>query len=225
MHPARHARLPAVRLAGRAYRRRRRLIRAFLLVVAGGLALSLVARAYLPVAEDDRGQASSPATPAAIGGPFTLRTADGSTVTDRDYRGRWLLIYFGYTYCPDVCPTTLADIAQALAALGPLAARLQPLFITVDPARDTPEVIGSYARSFDPRVVGLTGTPAEIERVARAFKVYYSVQRTGDGPGDYLLDHSAFLYVMRPDGRFAGMLDGRDGPGLAAALRRFLADS
>ena len=160
-----------------------------------------------------------------IGGPFTLRGPNGTTVTDHDFRGRWLLVYFGYTFCPDVCPTTLADIASALAELGPLAARIQPIFISVDPGRDTPEVASAYARSFDPRIVGLSGAPEEIARVAGAYKVFYSVHRTGGGPGDYLLDHTTFLYVMRPDGSFAGMLDGRDGPRLADALRRFLGES
>jgi protein SCO1/2 len=193
-------------------------------VIVGG---ALVAQIYLPstrsaaTSETLAGGTSRP----AIGGPFTLQGENGATVTDRDFRGRWMLVYFGYTFCPDVCPTTLADMATALAELGPLAARIQPIFISVDPARDTPAVAAAYARSFDSRILGLSGSAAEIARVAGAYKVYYSVHRTGDGPGDYLLDHTAFLYVMRPDGSFAGVLDGRDGPRLAAALHRFLDNS
>ncbi|MFO1057640.1 MAG: SCO family protein [Dongiaceae bacterium] len=198
---------------------------ALLLVAAAILGAALVAHAYFFRDQRTTAAVDPAAGPPAIGGPFTLQGANGATVTDRDYRGRWLLVYFGYTFCPDVCPTTLADMATALAEIGPLAARIQPIFISVDPGRDSPEAAAAYARAFDPRIVGLSGTPQEIAQAAAAYKVYYSVHRTGDGPGDYLLDHSAYLYVMRPDGSFAGILDGRDGPRLAAALRRFLTES
>ena len=96
-------------------------------------------------------------TPVTIGGSFTLTAPDGTTVTDETYRGKWLLVFFGYTSCPDTCPTTLSSIAAAIEELGPDAAKLQPLFITVDPERDTPEVMGSFTAAFDPRIVGLTG--------------------------------------------------------------------
>ena len=102
-----------------------------------------------------------------IGGPFTLSTPDGTTVTDQTYRGKWLLVYFGYTFCPNSCPTTLLEVATALEKLGLDAAQVQPLFITVDPQRDTPKVMQQYTQSFDPRIVGLTGTPQQIAAAAQ----------------------------------------------------------
>lgn len=144
------------------------------------------------------GQAGGP----VVGGPFTLVSGDGHTVTDRDFRGKYLLVYFGYTYCPDVCPTTLNAVAGALDKLGSTADRLQPLFITIDPRRDTPEVIKQYTAAFSPRLLGLTGTPAEIATVAKEYHVYYAEDRTGPGPNDYSMDHSSILYLMGPDGRF-----------------------
>ncbi len=144
------------------------------------------------------GEAGGP----TIGGPFTLVSGDGHTVTDRDFRGKYLLVYFGYTYCPDVCPTTLNAVAGALDKLGKTADRLQPLFITIDPRRDTPAVIKQYAAAFSPRLLGLTGTPAQIAAVAKEYHVYYAEHRTGPGPNDYSMDHSSILYLMGPDGRF-----------------------
>jgi protein SCO1 len=136
---------------------------------------------------------------AAIGGPFTLTDQTGKTVTDQTYKGKWLLVFFGFTFCPDVCPTTLNQVAQVMDRLGPLASQVQPLFITVDPARDTPPVLAQYTAAFDPRIVGLTGTPEEIAAAAKAYRVYYAKVDQG---GDYTMDHSAILYVMRPDGRY-----------------------
>jgi protein SCO1/2 len=136
-----------------------------------------------------------------IGGPFTLTAGDGHTVTDRDFRGRWLLVYFGYTFCPDVCPTTLNAVAGALDKLGPKADRLQALFITVDPQRDTPAVVGDYATAFSPRIMGLTGSPEQIATVAREYRVYYAPQPATGGAA-YTVDHSSILYLMDPEGRF-----------------------
>ncbi len=139
----------------------------------------------------------------AIGGPYTLQASDGTAITEKTYRGKWQLVYFGYTLCPDACPTALNEIAGALQQLGPLADKVQPLFITVDPARDTPKVLGEYVKAFDPRIVGLTGTPDEIAAAARAYRVYYAKVADKDAPEGYLMDHSSVIYVMRPgDGRF-----------------------
>lgn len=112
------------------------------------------------------------------------------------------LVYFGYSSCPDVCPTTLNAVAAAMGKLGPRAARVQPLFITVDPKRDTPDVVKRYAAAFSPRIVGLTGTPKEIASVAAEYRVYYATHRTGNEQGDYTVDHSSVLYLMGPDDRF-----------------------
>jgi protein SCO1/2 len=141
-------------------------------------------------------------TASLIGGPFSLEDGNGRQVTDRDFRGKYMLIYFGYTFCPDVCPTTLTDTADALDRLGPKADRLQPLFITIDPKRDIPAVVKQYAAAFSPRLIGLTGSPEQIAQVANAYRVYYAEHRTGPGPGDYTMDHSSILYLMGPDGRF-----------------------
>jgi len=120
-----------------------------------------------------------------IGGPFSLTASDGTTVTDQTYRGKWLLVYFGYTFCPNSCPTTLMEIAAALERLGPNAAKVQPIFITVDPRRDTPDVLAKYTQSFDPRIVGLTGTPAQIAAVAHEYGAYYVAHKTDEGANDY----------------------------------------
>jgi protein SCO1 len=142
-----------------------------------------------------------------IGGPFALSTPDGTTVTDRTYRGKWLLVYFGYTFCPSSCPTTLLTVATALKKLGPDAAQVQPLFITVDPQRDTPKVMRQYIESFDPRIVGLSGTPQQIAAAAQEYGAYYVRHSTGPGPDDYVVDHSTYLYVMDPRGKFVRAFD------------------
>jgi protein SCO1/2 len=161
---------------------------------------------------------------ASIGGPFSLVDGTNKRVTDRSFHGKWEVIYFGYTYCPDACPTTLDTIAETLQRLGPLADEVQPLFITIDPKRDTPDAIAAYVKNFDPRIVGLTGSPEEIGAVAREFRIYFAVHKTGDGPDDYLMDHSSVIIVMDPDGRFAGVI-AADLPAdrMTAKLRQFLA--
>ncbi len=139
--------------------------------------------------------------PAAIGGPFSLTDHTGRAVTDQDFRGKPMLIYFGYAYCPDVCPTSLATMAAALDKLGPKADKLTPLFITVDPERDTVETIDDYVAAFHPRLVGLTGTPEQVAEVAKAYKVYYKKAPNPGGEG-YTMDHSSVIYLMDAEGRF-----------------------
>jgi protein SCO1/2 len=163
----------------------------------------------------------------AIGGPFSLTAPDGKTVTDQTYRDRWQLIYFGYTLCPDACPTTLNDIAGALEKLGPLADEVQPIFITVDPARDTQKVMGDYVKAFDPRIVGLTGSPDAVAGAARAYRVYFAKVPDKDAPDGYLMDHSSVIYVMRPgDGRFVATFT-TDTPAdqMAERLKKLIANS
>lgn len=161
---------------------------------------------------------------ASIGGPFTLTNTQGKSVTNADFQGRYMLVYFGYTFCPDVCPTTLNDVAQALDKLGPKADRIQPLFITVDPTRDTPAVMSQYTAAFTPRLEGLTGTPAQIATVAKEYRVYYAQHRTGPNPDDYLMDHSSILYVMGPDGGFRGVIRADEGAdAIARDLSKFMA--
>jgi protein SCO1/2 len=158
-----------------------------------------------------------------VGGPFSLIDGDGKPVTDQSWHGKYMLVYFGYTFCPDVCPTTLSSVADAVDKLGTKADRLQPLFITVDPKRDTPAVVKQYAAAFGPRIVGLTGTPEQIAAAAKAYRVYYAEHRTGPGPDDYSMDHSSVLYLMGPDGRFiAPVRADQTGPEIAAALGKLM---
>jgi protein SCO1 len=158
-----------------------------------------------------------------IGGPFTLSTAEGATVTDQTYRGKWLLVYFGYTSCPDSCPTMLLDIATALKELGPDAAKVQPLFISVDPQHDTPQVMQQYTQSFDPQILGLVGTPQQIAAAAQEYGVYYVRHRTGPSINDYVIDHSTYLYVMDPEGKFVRAFHSdASGKRIAGVLRGLL---
>jgi len=134
-----------------------------------------------------------------IGGPFSLVDGSGKRVTDADFRGKLMLVFFGYTHCPDVCPTGLQQAADVLARLGPDAGEIVPVFISVDPARDTPPVIKGYVENFDTRIVGLTGDPADVAKAAKAYRVYF--RKAGSGE-DYSVDHSAFVYLMDRNGKF-----------------------
>ncbi|PWC43478.1 SCO family protein [Azospirillum sp. TSO22-1] len=153
---------------------------------------------------------------AAVGGPFRLTDHTGKAVTDADYRGKYLLIYFGYTFCPDVCPTELSTMAAALDKLGPTADTVQPLFITIDPERDTVAHMADYVPLFHPRLVGLTGTPDEVRTVAREYRVY-AAKAPGSSGEAYLMDHSSFVYLMGPDGKFVAVFPGGTGPEKMAA--------
>lgn len=152
-----------------------------------------------------RGLAASPTAPLPeIRAQFTLQALDGHEVTQSNYAGRWLLVYFGYTFCPDVCPTVLLNVGHALQSLGPPGARLQPIFITVDPARDTASRLQRYLAAFSPRIVGLRGDAQQLAAAARQFHVYYQARSLGNG--DYAVDHSSYLYVIAPDGRLVKVL-------------------
>ena len=142
---------------------------------------------------------------ADVGGPFRLTGQDGKSVTDQDFRGRYMLIYFGYSFCPDVCPTTLAVMAQALEKLGGDARRVTPVFITIDPERDTPKVLADYMKAFGPSFVGLTGSVDEIKAVEKKYRVY-AVKKPLEG-GNYGMDHSSVIYLMGPDGKLVSFYD------------------
>ena len=159
---------------------------------------------------------------AAIGGPFALAATNGKTVTDQTFRGKWQMLYFGYTYCPDACPTALSNIGSALQKLGLEADQIQPLFVSVDPKRDTREVMSAYLESFDPRIIGLTGTPAQIEAIAKAYRVFFKIHE-GEG-ANYLVDHSAYFYLMDPAGKFVDVIEGATpGDQMADKLRVLIA--
>jgi protein SCO1/2 len=188
----------------------------------GPLILTSVVFAFALVMSEPPARAA--ASGVTIGGPFTLVTPDGTTVTDQTYRGKWLLVYFGYTSCPNSCPTTLLEVATALTKLGPDVSQIQPLFITVDPERDTPKVMQQYTGSFDPRIVGLTGTPQQIAAAAHEYGAYFVGHRTGPGADDYVMDHSTYLYVMDPRGKFVRAFNtDASGDRIADMLRELIA--
>ena len=183
---------------------------------------SIVLSAALIMYQLSATRAATP--PVTVGGSFALTASDGTAVTDQTYRGKWLLVYFGYTSCPDTCPMTLNEIATALEKLGTDAAKMQSLFITVDPQRDTRKVLEQYTQSFDPRIVGLTGSPQQVDAVTQEYGAYAVRHKTGAGSEDYVMDHSTYLYVMDPEGKFVRAFDA-DTPGdrIADALRELLA--
>ncbi len=154
----------------------------------------------------------------SLGGPFSLLDQQGKRVSEADFRGRWVLMYFGYAYCPDVCPTELQTIAAALDLLGERGKAVVPVFVTIDPERDTPAALADYLKLFSDRFVGLTGTAAEIAEIARHFRVYYA-KVTRKGADSYLMDHSSFVYLLGPNGTVRALF-GPDttADALAAAL-------
>ena len=138
---------------------------------------------------------------ALIGGPFELVDQNGSTVTDQTFKGKLMLIYFGFTFCPDACPTALGVMSAALDKLDVAADRVVPIFITVDPDRDTQPVMKDYVSNFHPRMMGLTGTPEQIAKVAKAYRVFYQ-KASGTAPDDYVMDHTLLIYLMDGEGKY-----------------------
>jgi protein SCO1/2 len=157
---------------------------------------------------------------ALVGGPFELTAHTGTRVRSEDFRGKYMLIFFGYTFCPDICPAELQVISNALDQLGETAREIQPIFITIDPERDTPSVLASYMRNFHSLFLGLTGTPEEIEKATKAYRVYYA--KAGDAQaGDYLMDHSSIIYLMNKEGTFLKHFSyGTDAKALAQGIRQ-----
>lgn len=139
---------------------------------------------------------------ALIGGPFSLTDQNGKKVSDADFRGRHMLVFFGFTNCPDICPAGLQLIAAALDKLGDKAANVTPIFVSVDPERDTPEKLAAYVKNFDDRIVGLTGTPEEIAAVAKAYRVFYEKTANEKSPSEYGMNHTSIIYLMGPDGAY-----------------------
>ena len=192
--------------------------RAFILVVTLLVTLlaATLAAGYLVWTRGDQG------TAALIGGPFELVDQDGQRATQESLKGKWSLIYFGYTYCPDVCPTSLSVMTQALDQIGPLAERITPVFITVDPERDTVAQLAAYHEHFHPSFVMLTGTPEQVRDAARTFRVYYR-KAESESSTEYLMDHSSITYLMGPDGAYVTHFGHDATPeGMAATLREKL---
>jgi protein SCO1 len=158
---------------------------------------------------------------AAIGGPFTLVDDTGATVTERTLAGKAYAMYFGYTFCPDICPTTLFDLSRWIGKLGPDADKLNYVFVTVDPERDTPKLMHAYLSSFDKHIRGFTGTPEEIAKIAREYRVYYKKVPSSDG--NYVMDHSAIIYLMAPDNKFVTVIPYQEDDASALAKLKNLA--
>jgi len=158
---------------------------------------------------------------ALIRSDFELVNHHGDTVTDKSFSGQWQLVFFGFTYCPDVCPTTLAAMGAVLDQLGEDAAKVAPLFITVDPERDTPEVLTDYIAAFHPRIVGLTGTKEQVQAAVRSFRVFAARIAQTDAPDGYLMNHSGFIYLMRPNGEYETHFTEKGDPAekIVAAIR------
>ncbi|WP_137127567.1 SCO family protein [Roseomonas sp. HF4] len=156
----------------------------------------------------------------AIGGPFSLTDHRGRAVTERDFRGRPTAVFFGFTYCPDVCPTTLTEMTGFIEAMGAEADRVHWLFVSVDSERDTPQAMAGYLEAFDRRITGLSGTEAEIARVAQSFRVYY--RRVPVDGGGYTMDHSASIFLLDASGRFAGTIDHKESERVALEKLRLL---
>src|SRR5690349_5434548 len=157
---------------------------------------------------------------AAIGGPFRLTDQNGKTITDQDLKGRPFLVFFGFTHCPEICPTALFDISEILNKLGPDADKINALFITVDPERDTPQVLKEYLSSFNPRLIGVGGDPEALAAVAKEYRVYYKKVPLKDG--DYTMDHTAIVYLMDKTGAFVAPFSLKRRPEEAATdLRRY----
>ena len=164
---------------------------------------------------------------AAIGGPFTLIDTKGNTVTEAVLQGRYSLIYFGYTYCPDICPLALQNMTQALEMAGPVAEDVLPVLITIDPERDTPEVLASYMTHFSPRFLALTGTPEQVQAAERSYRVYaaksQATDKSSDDGGNYLMDHTGYIYLMDRTGQYVANFQKDATPAdIAARLRREL---
>jgi cytochrome oxidase Cu insertion factor (SCO1/SenC/PrrC family) len=158
-----------------------------------------------------------------IGGPFSLIDHAGRRRTDRDFLGKLLVVYFGYMSCPDICPTELLTVGQAVDKLGPAGERVQPLFITLDPERDTAANLADYVTAFHPRLIGLTGSSEDIRNVAEIYRVYYAKVAIGNGT-DYTVDHTGFVYLMNPEGRYLGFLPpGTPADRMAGVMRQHLA--
>lgn len=199
------------------------------MIFAAGAAFSLIAAACSPQPADNQqtaDNAQGPLAGARIGGPFTLTNQDGQRVTEKDYAGKYRIVYFGYSYCPDVCPVDLQLLMQGLRLFerqdAAAAAKVQPIFITVDPARDTPAVLKTYVAAFHPRLVGLTGSEDEIAAVAKAYAVYYR-RAENAGASEYLMDHSRQTYLMGPDGQPIALLPQDETPqAVAAELARWV---
>ncbi len=197
--------------------------RPLLLVILGGFVVGALLGAVMLLNTDAQRTRVVTSGKALIGGPFELAGKDGKTVTDKDFRGRYMLVFFGFTHCPDICPAELQVMSAALEDLGADADKVVPIFITLDPERDTPEAVTAYVQNFGTNFVGLTGSPEAIEKAAKAYRVTYQKFQDESMGDDYSIDHSALVYLMGPDGAFVTHIPyGTPPKKMAETLRRYL---
>ena len=192
-------------------------------IVAGLLIGALGSAAVLALSQGPAGPAVQTSGKALIGGPFTLVDQNGKTVTDQDFRGRYMLVLFGFTHCPDVCPGELQVMSVSLDELGPKADEIVPIFITLDPERDTQEAMGAFVKNFGSRFVGLTGSPEAIAAAADAYRVAYAQVQEDTSKPDYSIDHSGLVYLMGKDGEYiTHFAYGTPAAKMTETLRRYL---
>lgn len=194
----------------------------FIVLAAVAVVVAATAGRYMMMGDGDNTQGQ--VMRVNIGGPFTLTDHTGKRVTEKDYAGKYMLVYFGYTYCPDVCPTSLSIVADALDQLSAdELAKVVPIFVSVDTDRDTVEVMASYVPNFHPNMVGLTGSAEEVKSAARTYKAYYAKVNEDDPDGNYTMDHSSTTYLMGPDGMYVAHFNhGTDSAIMAARLKEIL---
>src|SRR3990170_8534244 len=186
------------------------------LAVTGFLVGGVAALALMPELRDRVLPKQISVGKALVGGPFTLTDHTGRLVTEKDFAGRHMLILFGFTFCPDICPSGLQVMAAALDKLGKKAEKLTPIFITLDPERDTPRQLAQYVVSFHPRLIGLTGAPDEVDKAAKAYRVFYKKVRDEKSTAAYTIDHTALIYLMGPDGAYVAHFNHATSPDVLA---------
>jgi protein SCO1/2 len=192
-------------------------------VIAGFLIGALGGAAFLVLSHGGQPPAVQTSGEALIGGPFTLIDQGGKTVTDQDFRGRYMLVFFGFTHCPDICPAELQVMSASLDELGPEGDQIVPIFITLDPERDTQAAMGDYVKNFGPRFVGLTGSSEQIAAAAKAYRVAYSKFQEDKASTNYSIDHSALVYLMGKDGKYITHFPyGTPAAKMTETLRRYL---
>ncbi len=191
------------------------------LLIALAAALGITSILYQPSLHKSSGQKGSGT--ALVGGPFTMVNQNGETVTEKTFAGRSMLMFFGFTFCPDVCPTQLQVMTEALNQLGAKADQITPVFVSIDPERDTPDVVKAYVSNFHPQMVGLTGSLEQVQQMTTAYRVFYQKVENAKRPQDYTMDHSSILYLMGPDGSFLGHFPYESDPAkLAAGIAKIL---
>ena len=197
--------------------------RVLIVILAGFVAGAVAGAAVLGLGGHGLGPTVEGTGKALIGGPCTLTDQNGKTDTDQDFRGRFMLVFFGFTHCPDICPAELQVMAASLDALGPKAADVVPIFVTLDPERDTPSVMADYVKNFGSRFVGLTGSPEAVAAAAKAYRIAYSKFQEDAASSNYSIDHSALVYLMGRDGEYiAHFAYGTPVDKMTETLRRYL---